>query len=694
MPHQRRNESAPPARPAERRTRRIPRGLLVGIIVADTLLFAAFLGWWFGLRRPAADEGRPLNVILITLDTTRADHLGCYGHRAAATPNLDALAAGGTRFAYCTSAAPSTLPSHATILTGAYPFVHGVRDNVDYRLSEANTTLAEVLSAAGYDTAAFVAAFVVGRDTGLDQGFNVYDDAGRQHERPANEVCDRALAWLHDRGNGPFFMWLHLYDPHFPYEPPARFSGRYDSPYTGEIAFADEQVGRLLAELRTRELDEHTLIVVTADHGEGLGQHDEQTHLFFVYDTTMWVPLILHGPALIPDGKTIATPVRTVDIAPTILALLGHDPSALPETQGRDLSPALRGAALAAEPAYGEALGGQIVLGTAALRCVWADGWKYIHAPRPELYHITDDPDELDNRAANESDRVAQLRDELQMIIAAAPQAPDDARVRLDPATRERLASLGYVGGDEPAAGPEIEHLVHTGPDPKDHGADFEAVGQAMDLMQTGRPAEAEALYERLVATFPDVLELRLQHARAIFLQQRIDDAIDVYRGLLERWGDDARVHYGLAKLLERAGQRTAALDHFAIAARLNPDDPAAHFDLGVALDKAGRREEALMCYRAALAARASYVDARVNLAIGLAALGRFDEAIAEYRRALHYAPDDATIHYNLGNALLRSGDAAGAVAAYEAALRLAPDFAPAREALDFARRQAGAAQP
>ena len=672
-----------------------PRGRIAALILLAVVVLVGAAWGALSLRsRWSLGAGSGFNVVLITLDTTRADHLGCYGHPDNPTPNIDRLAAGGTRFAQCTAAAPSTLPSHATILTAVYPFVHGARDNVGYRLSAANATLAEVLRQMGYRTAAYVAAFVVNRDTGLDQGFDTYDDVGRRHERPADEVCDGALEWIRRQADEKFFLWVHLFDPHAPYEPPPRFRTQFANPYVGEVAFADEQVGRLLAELRRLDLEEKTLVVVTADHGEGLGEHGEETHIFYVYDTTMSVPLIFHCPGRIPAGRVMQMQVRNVDIAPTILDFLNTEVEpVLPKSQGASLIPHIVNRADEADlPAYGETLGGQIVLGTAALRCLRASGWKYIHAPRPELYDVRADPGEMKNLAAREPKRTAAMRAQLRKLIADSPRpaATGDAITRPDQPALDRLQGLGYVGGDSvaAAASAEIDRFEVVGEDPKDHAADFGAVSQAMDLLQIGRYAEAEAIYRRLRAVFPDVVELGLQHARAVFLQSRFAEAIALYRDLLEDHPDNARVHYGLGKLLDRVGNRTEAIAEFAAAVRLDGDYAEAHYDLGVALSKEGRDTEALDCFRNAIRARPTYVDARVNLGAGLAAGGRLDEAIEQYQQALGVAPDDAVIHYNLGNALLRRGDRAEAIHAYEEALRLQPDFAAARQALHLARQR------
>lgn len=668
------------------------RRLTVGLAAVAVAAVAGALAWRAGRAGPGAER---LNVVLITLDTTRADHLGCYGHPEAKTPHIDRLAAEGTRFAECVSAAPSTLPAHATILTALTPPAHGVRDNIGFRLAPAYRTLAEVLRDAGLRTAAFVAAAVLNRPGGLDQGFEVYEDVGRGHERPGNEVCDSAAAWLRAHAAERFFLWVHFFDPHFPYEPPLRFRQAAGHPYQGEIAFADEQVGRLLEELRTLGIEGRTLVVLTADHGEGLGEHGEETHLYFVYDTTLRVPLIFRCPGVVRAGRIVAEQVRTIDIAPTILGLLGLAPAAaLPDGQGADLAEVVRGRrSPPGLPAYGEALGAQLVFGIAPLRCLRADGWKYIHAPRPELYRFSADPGERMDLAAAEPQRCAELRERLRELVAEAADRAlgADGALRADPATLSQLESLGYVGAARPrlSGADELERFDPVGDDPKDHLEAVALLGRATHYEQTRQHAAAEDLHRRLCERFPGSVDLGMRLGRSLFLQGRLEDALALYERLAAEHADSADVHYGLAKLLSRLERRPEAIEHFARAAELDPQYPEAHYDLGVALMKEGRRGEALECFRRALRARPTYVDARVNLGAGLAAAGRLDEAIAEYRAALAIAPDAADIHYNLGNALLRQDRPREAAAAYAEALRLRPEFAPAREALRAAERRA-----
>jgi arylsulfatase A-like enzyme len=319
--------------------------------------------------------GRPVErIVLVSIDTLRADHLGCYGAAFAHTPRLDALAAGGVRFANAISPAPLTLPSHTTLLTGLDPPEHGVRHNGVFRLTDDVPTLAEHLREAGFATAAFVAAYVLDRQFGLDRGFDRYDDRTSQPrygrgmltfpERPANEVVDAALEWLAS-APGRFFLWVHLYDPHAEYRPPAGFASAFPArPYDGEIAFADFQVGRLLAALDQRFPDGRTLVVVTADHGESLGEHGEATHSHLVYDATQHVPLIVQGPGL-PRGGVVEDVVALRDVAPTVLDLLGVPP--LPGATGRSLAEAVRGGALEPRAAHVETLAPQLDWGWSPL---------------------------------------------------------------------------------------------------------------------------------------------------------------------------------------------------------------------------------------------------------------------------------------------------------------------------------------
>jgi arylsulfatase A-like enzyme len=386
---------------------------------------------------------RPRNVVLVTLDTTRADRLPAYGFAGVETPALDRLAMTGAVFEQTFAAAPLTLPSHATIFTGLYPPRHGVRDNAGQPLAAEFTTLAEVLRQRGLTTAAFVASSVVAKGRGLEQGFTDYDGASRpdcgegQARRRADAVVDAALAWLEGHDSSPFFAWVHVYDTHRPYDLPPEYLRRYADPYLAAIAFQDAQISRLLAYLdRRRHLDD-TLVVVVGDHGESLGDHGEDSHGIFVYQETLHVPFIVRGPGVAPQRVGAVT--RLVDVMPTILTLVGGP---LPDMDGVSLASLLKGR----EPdpqldVYAESLYPQR-FGWAPLRSLRADRYKVIEAPRPELYDLANDPGETRNVFAE--------RRRLGAAMLTRLRAFDDRNGRVSPVDRavaERIASLGYVGG-------------------------------------------------------------------------------------------------------------------------------------------------------------------------------------------------------------------------------------------------------
>ncbi len=684
--HRPRTEPDRPHSSTKPRTRGRPR--LVMVLVA---VLSAGLGAYVFWPGPSTDAlGTGFNVLLITLDTTRADHLACYGSRNISTPNIDALAAEGTMFEQCAAAVPITLPSHASIMTGLDPYVHGVRDNLPFQLAERHVTLAEILRDAGYRTAAHVAAAVVNRPYGLAQGFETYIDAGDRHERRGDEVCDGALAWLRRHESERFFLWVHLFDPHAPYAPPEPFAARYDDPYAGEIAFADQQVGRLTAELHRLGLERNTLVVLTADHGEGRGDHGEGTHLYFIYDATMRVPLIMRCPGHIPAGRRVAAQVRLIDVAPTILALLGRP--AAPSTQGVDLRPMMTADADAPKlAAYGETLGGFFAMGLSPIRFLREAGWKYIHAPKPELYHVAEDPGETRNLIDAEPELARDLRDALEALIAEAPESRGDAARRPTADEVRRLAGMGYLSAAaacDPVPSREIDLFTPRGPDPKDHAGDIELQSQATHALLDGHLPQAEAMQRRLVEAFPDSPGPASRLARVLFLQGKDAEAIALYQTIIEKQPDFAEAYYGVAKLLSRDGKSDEAVAYLRKTIDADPDYAEAHYDLGVLLGKAGLVDQAIEHYRSAVRLRPTYTDASFNLAVSLAQTDKLDDAIAIYRGLQKQNPADPTIPYNLGNALVRQNNLAGAASAYEQALRIRPEFQPARDVLNRLRQE------
>lgn len=428
-----------------------------GAIVVLAVALAAGLGA-SGCRSPEPPP-EPLDLLLITLDTARADRFSYTGKPGPGTPRIDALAAQGAGFVNAISPVPLTLPAHASLLTGRQPPSHTVRDNGPYRLPEAETTLAELLAGAGYSTGAFVGAEVLDARHGLDQGFATYDDeiAGAgvspfayYAERRGEQVVGAASRWLEAQGDGPVFAWVHLFDPHAPYRPPEPERSHYPSGYNGEIAYTDRVVGQLLDYWQARRGLEHTLVVVTADHGEALGEHGEATHGVLVHDATLLVPLVIRAPGLRAE-RPIAEPVSLIDVLPTLLTLLGlPGPEGM---QGRDLTPLLNGGAVSWSPAsgYAESLYARLHHGCAPLYALRDRGWKLVRGRTDELYDLASDPAESRDVATAEPDRRAALGSALEELAAGLDQGEAEA-LPLDDEARRALQALGYASFPSPAS--------------------------------------------------------------------------------------------------------------------------------------------------------------------------------------------------------------------------------------------------
>ncbi len=473
-------------------------------LVAVTCVVIALVGWRTILAPRARKDADGYNVVLITLDTLRADRLGCYGYDRAATPVIDRLASEGTRFAQVATSVPMTLPAHATIMTGLYPPRHGVRDNGTFRLTDDHETLAEVMQRNGYATAAFIAAFVLDERYGLSQGIDHYDDnltlryrlptpqAPQNPDRPANVVVDSTLAWLQSRGNDdrPFFAWVHLFDAHQPYAAPEPFRSRYAAqPYDGEIAFVDAQIGRLIEGLASLGCSENTLVVFVGDHGEGLGDHGEDTHRQLIYESTIRVPLILHCPGVVQAGAVVdRTVAATVDVLPTILDLTGLD---IPQNiDGQSL---VSNAPDSNRVVYMETLSTQLNDGWAPLFGVRDIEGKYIDAPTAEFYDLTTDPNEQTNLLATRRDDVSRLADALKALRVTFPDTAVASAVTPTEEELKRLAALGYVVGPGASDGPRSQL------DPKIMIQSVAERIRGIHLMQQGKPREAIIIFEKLI---------------------------------------------------------------------------------------------------------------------------------------------------------------------------------------------------
>ncbi len=720
--------------------------LAIVVALALALAIGAALRWHAN-SRAGITAGR-VNVLLVTIDTLRWDHLGCYGDRSAATPVLDALAGRGVRFATAIAQVPLTAPSHASILTGLTPLRHGVRDNGGYTLPAEVRTLARRLTDAGYRSAAFVSGFPLDHRFGFASGFDVYDDrlartAGRAPytERSADATTDRVMGWLDQmRPSGgevrstpsqPWFAWVHYFDPHAPYAPPPPFATRFaDRLYDGEVAFVDAQIGRLLGRLERSGDLARTLIVVTADHGESFGEHGEETHGVFVYDATLRVPFIVAGPG-IHGGRSSAVVARSIDVVPTVLDLTGVGVPA--DVDGRSLRQAIEGSPMRDEPAYVESLLAQRHMGWAALRGLRSATWKYIQAPRPELYDIAGDPGELRNRFDDHPREARSLQARLNAQTPTSPApaaaAPADARAAA------RLRALGYLSGgapaDPPAAGRDPKDgirlitaleqgVAEVGVDPARAIALLESVlqedpqvalayrhlalahialgqhaaaisrltwlrqrGQATadDLLALseshralGHDGQARALVQQAAGLDPRSPDAALTEARADMAADRLADAEVAYRRALDLAPDHPEALRGMGESALARGDLQSALHFFERAHARDPDDAAGTLRLAVVHARTGDVGSALPLFEAAVDALPENADALAGLAAALARTGRPAEAVPYFERAVRAGLHTPAVFNGLGFAKLESGDRAGALAALRSSLDMRAD--------------------
>ena len=628
-------------------------------------------------RRPA----RQPNVLLITLDTVRSDHVGAYGAPHAATPNLDRLAARGLLFPHAFSVVPVTLASHATLLTGRYPPRHGVRGNSFYRLPDDTLTLATALRQRGYHTAAFVGAAVLDHRFGLNQGFDVYDDemgSTRETliaERDASAVVSRALAWVNGpEPRSPFFLWVHVFDPHHPYEPPEPFRSRFAaSPYDGEIAHADEQIGRLLEALGTERRLEQTLVVATSDHGEALGEHGEATHGVLLYDSTLRVPLILAGPGVPRGVRASPDAVSLADVMPTVLGRLGpFDTAGL---DGRDLLGADRGR----QSLYAETYLPLDFYNWSPLRALRADGLKLIDGPTPELYDVAHDPDETHDIGGAHTARVRGMAAELSRI-AAAPITPRDTRRTFDGDLAERLRSLGYAAG----AGAPVDGRPPPGdrPNPRSRLPLLATIDRALALMRAGRREEAAAVWRTVLAEDSENHLAARMLGDTLFDLARNREAIDAYRRVLANGRDAGYFHYRIALLHEREAAYADAAREFRRLVEMNPESAAEIAQRGDELLARGAAGAALAYFevlaqtpdaRTRDAVRDSLVRALNVVGTERGNAGDLRSAIELFSRAASLAPSDFDSLANCGMAQLRAGQAGPASDSLARALALRP---------------------
>lgn len=625
------------------------------------------------------------SVLLITLDTLRADHVSCYGPSPVETPHLDALGRRGARILKAWSPAPLTTPAHATILTGLYPSAHGIRTNGGVRLPDEASTLAEMLRSSGIRTAGFVASFTTSSLFGLDQGFDVFDDdlgnspgGSRRLHRPGNEVVDRALAWLTANGGEPFFLWVHLFDPHTPYSPPPEYARRFPKdPYSGEIAFTDAQVGRLIEVLENTRAASRTAIVLLADHGEGLETHGEKEHGLLLYEDTLRIPFLVVAPGRIPPGTEIEELASAADVVPTVLGLLGLP--APSRVQGRDLLASSKPES-ARRRLYAETLYPHEDFGWSALYAIRERDFKYIESPSPELFDLAADPQERRNLhlSQNELSRemAAALGEEARRFFDRASLTQAATAAGPDKETVERLEALGYLGAGGNREVPGTDPLGGVGGrSPLEALTDYGRMNRAQELMKAEKHGEAIRLLEQVSLSDPNnpqaLLKLAQAHDRAgepDHAEARLHELVQrhptFYLGyrylsdLLERSGRprEARdlwlllkgmgLHYvdielRLAQVEIASGMADEAARRLVPHLQVHPQDAEGWEQLGRALSLLGKGDEALRAFRYSLDIRPTdrqSVEAAVAL---LESSGRRDEALRLVEKLLSRAPRD-----------------------------------------------------
>jgi choline-sulfatase len=702
---------------------------------AVAVVSAALLAAWVGVARPrwASRIFRsrvPKNLLLVSIDTLRADHLGSYGYAAAQTPRLDALARGGLRFERAMTVTPLTLPAHSSLMTGTFPTYHGVRDNGGFYLSGDQVTLATVLRGRGFRTGGFVGAFVLDRRWGIAQGFErFFDDFNLDDfketfsmdaiRRPGAQVVDEALKWIRIDEKRPFFAWVHLYDPHSPYQAPEPYPSRFprtvSGAYDAGIAYADAQVGRLLDALDLdRRLDE-TIVVVVGDHGEMLGEHGEQTHGFFIYDAVLHVPLIVSGPGV--PARAIPDQVRIVDVMPTVLDLLKlATPSVV---QGVSLMPLVGGKRLNLI-AYSECFYPRYHYGWSELRAVQDGRLKYIRAPSPELYDLGTDPREAENRARVDATRLQSLDralDDFQTHTASAEAARGPRTI--DAETEERLAALGYV---ESASRRSLEDRPRS--DPKDKIDLYRLLKKAGGFYSEGSTDEAIATVGEALARDPEIVEAYVLLGSFLRKSGRLDEAIAAYRQALVRDGEHERALVALAVAYKDSGRLDEARVGLERARKIDPrsssvlwhladlfmlkgdprraeevirealaykvDEHRFLLKLGETQIQAKRFDEAEKSLKAALEKRPGLATAHFNLGLVYEETGRFDDAIASYKAEVESNAHAYRASFNLAKLLQERGQNAEALAYFRKTVQMQPEFGTAQLYLAKALLDAG----
>jgi arylsulfatase A-like enzyme/Tfp pilus assembly protein PilF len=675
-----------------RREKPSPKKPLSALLPVFFFLIAAFMAWRFFVPHNRIKKDSSLNVLLVTMDTTRADRLGCYGYQRAKTPNLDNLAAKGVEFLNVYCQVPLTTPSHCSILTGTYPLYHQVRNNGGYVLSPALVTLAEVLDGKGFATAAFVSSFTVDSRFGLDQGFKVYDDKFAEaqafkalnSERKAEKTFEAFSRWLGKIQARTFFCWVHFYDPHLPYDPPAPYNVEFaDSLYDGEIAYMDQVIGKTIEALREKGLLAKTLVILAGDHGEAFGEKVEAGHGVFIYDGTMKVPLIFYAENHLPAGLVIKSRVRLIDLMPSVLDMLNVPVNK--DVQGTSLLPYISGKKKEDLSSYIETYFPRENYGWSELVGLVDGDWKYIRAPKEELYNLKADPKEMENALGKNNKVASEKRAKLQDTIARYSSGIKSEKKELTTEEKEKLRSLGYLSQSTGAPQGPL-------PDPKNMVEELRMNQQAEIHEFEGNFAEAATVYEKILSLRPEnptnYVNLALTRAK----MNQFDEAIRVLEQGVARIPGSEVLLSRLAHTYMVMGSLKKALDAWQVVLVINPRYFDALLASGWILDYTGKLEEARTYFEKALEVEPENRFLRKYSAENLAKMGKMKEAIEIYERLKEDYPDDYEVFQDLGIAYGYAGDLSRSIENLKKAVTLHPTPV-AYSNLAVASRKAGTIQ-
>jgi len=592
------------------------------------------------------------NVILISIDTCRADYLGCYGYRRETTPNIDALARGATLFKNVVSPVPITLPAHSSMLTGTIPPFHGVHNNMDYKLAPSNQTLAEILKQNGFNTSAIVSSFVLDKKFGLSQGFDTYHDTFKKasnnkygSERKGDETTEVAINWLENNKNNSnrSFLLLHYYDPHVDYTPPEPFASKFaDNLYAGEVAFTDHCIGQFIQKLKDIKMYDSTLLIIAGDHGEMLGEHGEEEHTYFIYESAIKVPLIVKLPGQ-KKGSIVTQPVGLVDIAPTVCSILDIDIGGY--VQGKDITAMLHGKM---DKTYERFIYSESLtptrFGANSLMSISTGKWKYIQSKRPELYDVTIDPGEEHNLIEKEARRGRILENKLRETLERSVRKDPDSHLKLDAESIRRLETLGYVAGK---AEGEIA-FDKSKDDPKDLIYLSVQFQKSLTLIANKEFEKAEKILQDLIPHRPGFHEIYTELGNIGMQQGDYDKAVLNYKKLVELMPNDSIAFWNLSAALYGAGEYKQVIKYASIAVKINPDNVGALTGLALAYEKEGHFDLAESTFLKILQLSPNDVKICNSLANMFFARGQFDQCLVYRRRSIEIDPNQPEILNNL----------------------------------------------